>query len=146
VTLSLLSICERTQHRIYEAPTPACRTCSFRGQRTTSSRGRRVSRRFDEDYLDRMRGYRGTEPYEKALRKRQVLFEPLFVEAKQWHGLKRFRLWGLPNVNTEELPIATGQNLKRLLSRRGWGTRPLPSGAAGIQTVPHLRVLIVTTW
>jgi hypothetical protein len=32
---------------------------------------------------------------------------------------------GLPNF------IAAGQNLKRLLSARGWGRRPWPDGAAG---------------
>jgi hypothetical protein len=62
-----------------------------------------------------------------------VWVEPLFAEAKQWHGLERFRLRGLPKVNTEALLIATGQNLKRLLSRCGWGRRPFPSGAAGLR-------------
>jgi hypothetical protein len=37
------------------------------------------------------------------------------------------QLW---RVNCEALLIAAGQNLKRLLSQRGWGRRPLPSGAA----------------
>lgn len=92
-----------------------------------------MSRRFDEDYLDRVRGYRDTEPYQKALRKRRVWVEPLFGEAKQWHGLTRFRLRGLPKVNAEALLIATGQNLKRLLSRCGWGRKPFPSGAAGVR-------------
>jgi hypothetical protein len=65
------------------------------------------------------------------MRKRQVWGEPLFTKAKDWHGLRRFRLWGLEKVNGEALLIATGQNLKRLLSRWGWGRRPFPSGAAG---------------
>jgi hypothetical protein len=52
----------------------------------------------------------------------------LFAEAKDWHGLRRLRqLW---RVNSEALLTASGQNLKRLLSKRGWGRRPLPSGAA----------------
>ena len=79
-----------------------------------------------------MRGYHATELYAKAMRKRQVWVEPLFAEAKDWHGLRRFRLRGLEKVNGEALLIATGQNLKRLLSRRAWGRRPFPSGAAGI--------------
>jgi hypothetical protein len=58
--------------------------------------------------------------------------EPLFAEAKDWHGLRRFRLRGLENVNGEALLIAAGQNLKRLLSWRGWGRRPFPDGAGGI--------------
>ncbi len=42
----------------------------------------------------------------KALRKRQVWVEPLFAEAKDWHGLRRFRLRGLEKVNSETLLIA----------------------------------------
>jgi hypothetical protein len=59
-----------------------------------------------------------------------VWVEPLFAEAKEWHGLRRFRLRHLWRVNCEALLTAAGQNLKRLLSTRGWGRRPLPSGAA----------------
>lgn len=52
--------------------------------------------------------------------------EPLFAEAKDWHGMRRFRLRLLWRVNIEALRIATGQNLKRLLKKRGWGRRPFP--------------------
>ncbi len=34
-------------------------------------------------------------------------------------------------MNAEALLIATGQNLKRLLQKRGWGRRPFPGGATG---------------
>jgi hypothetical protein len=90
-----------------------------------------VGRSFDEPYLARVRGYHATEADAKAMRKRKVWVEPLFAEAKAWHGLRRFRLRGLVKVNGEALLIAAGQNLKRLLSRWGWGRRPWPSGAAG---------------
>ncbi len=60
------------------------------------------------------------------------MLEPLFAEAKAWHGLRRFRLRGAEKVNGEALLIAVGQNLKRLLSRWGWGRRPWPNGAAGL--------------
>jgi hypothetical protein len=59
-----------------------------------------------------------------------VWVEPLFAEAKDWHGLRRFRLRRLWRVNCEALLTAAGQNLKRLLAKRGWGRRPLPSGTA----------------
>jgi len=130
-TLRFMSHCQPTQRRIYAAPTAACTACALRPQCTTSKRGRRVGRSLEEAYLDRVRGYHATEPYAKARRKRQVWVEPLFSEAKDWHGLRRFRLRGLPKVNGEALLIAAGQNLKRLLSRRGWGRRPFPGGAAG---------------
>ena len=76
-----------------------------------------------------MRGYHATEAYRNAIRKRQVWVEPLFAEAKDWHGLRRFRLRGLPNVNIEGLLIAAGQNLKRLLAATGWGRRHAPCGS-----------------
>ena len=90
----------------------------------------RAHRQFDEEYLDRVRAYHKTAAYQKAIAKRRVWVEPIFGEAKQWHGLDRFRLRGLEKVNSESLLIAAGQNLKRLLKRRGWGRRPGPNGAA----------------
>jgi hypothetical protein len=66
------------------------------------------------------------------MRKRIVWGEPLFAEAKDCPGWRRFRPQGSENVNSEALLIAAGQNLKRLLSHRGWGRRPCPSGAAGV--------------
>lgn len=84
---------------------------------------------MDEQYLDRVRGYHTTEPYKKALRKRQVWVEPLFAEGKDWHGMRRFRLRRLWRVNCEALLRAGGQNLKRLLKKRGWGRRPYPAEA-----------------
>ena len=84
---------------------------------------------MDEDTLDRVRAYASTEPYQKALRKRSVWVEPLFAEGKQWHGMRRFRLRLLWRVNSEAHMIAAGQNLKRLLSKRGWGRRPFPAEA-----------------
>ena len=76
-------------------------------------------RHFDEGYLDRVRSYRRTHPYRKALRKRKVWVEPLFAEAKDRRGMRRFRLRGLDKVNAEALLIAAGQNLKRLLTSEG---------------------------
>src|SRR5262245_30093709 len=62
------------------------------------------------------------------MRKRAVWVEPLFGEAKDWHGLRRFRLRGLWKVNCEGLLVAAGQNLKRWLSSTGWGRRHGPAG------------------
>ena len=143
-TLRFLSHCTSTHRRIYAAPARVCRTCALRDRCTTAQRGRRVGRHVDEAYLERVRAYHATEPYAKAMRKRQVWVEPLFAEAKAWHGLRRFRLRGLANVNGEALLIAAGQNVKRLLSWRGWGRRPFPSGAAGI-VLPALQSLLAVS-
>jgi len=76
-----------------------------------------------------VRSYQTTEAYKKALRKRSVWVEPLFAEGKDWHGMRRFRLRELWRVNCEGLMRAAGQNLKRLLKKRGWGRRPFPAEA-----------------
>ena len=90
-----------------------CIACPLKAECTESSRGRIVHRSLYADYLERVRGYHATEAYKKAMRKRQVWVEPLFAEAKLWHGLRRFRRRGLENVNREGLLIAAGQNLSR---------------------------------
>ena len=121
---------ERAQPaRIYQAPAAACDACPLKARCTTSGRGRRVRRSVAEAYLDRVRAYHATAAYRKARRKRQVWVEPLFAEAKAWHGLRRFRLRGLVSVNIEGLLIAAGQNLKRWLMATGWGRRHGPSGS-----------------
>jgi transposase len=115
--------------RVYQAPAATCNACALKARCTDSTIGRQVKRSFDEAYLDRVRGYHATEPYAKAMRKRQVWVEPLFAEAKDWHGLRRFRLRGLENVNMEGLLVAAGQNLKRFLAATGWGRRHAPCGS-----------------
>ena len=70
------------------------------------------------------------------MRKRGVWVEPLFGGAKQWHGLRQFRLRGLPKVNTESLLVAAGQNLKRWLVATGWGRRHAPCGALPLPRRP----------
>jgi transposase len=112
----------------YRAPRKVCNACPLKERCTPGKEGRKVEHSFDEAYVARVRAYRETEDYKKAIRKRQVWIEPLFGEAKQWHGLRRFRLRGLGRVNMEGLLVAAGQNIKRLLQAKGWGRRPWPAG------------------
>lgn len=118
----------QTKH--YGGNPATCKGCALRSQCTTNPAGREIRRYFDEEYVERVRGYQGTPAFQKALAKRRVWVEPLFGEAKQWHNLDRFRLRGLEKVNIESLLIASGQNLKRLLQKWGWGRRPGPNGEA----------------
>lgn len=118
---------------LYRAGSQVCNACPARDRCTPCERrGRAVQRHVDEAYRDRVRTYHKTEAYLKAMRKRAVWIEPLFGEAKSWHWFRRFRLRGIKRVNIEAQLVATGQNLKRLLSRLGWGHRHWPGGAAGI--------------
>jgi transposase len=141
--LRFLSQSDATHRRIYQAAATDCSGCSLREQCTGSPRGRRISRSLDEAARDRVRGYHATAAYAKAMRKRKVWVEPLFAEAKEWHGLRRFRLRGAEKVNIQAHLIAAGQNLKRLLSNQGWGRRPWPCGAAGIVLPAAISVTVV---
>jgi transposase len=114
---------------VYRADAAVCNACPAKPACTASDGGRQVHRSFYAEYLDRVRGYHATAAFTRAMNKRRVWVEPLFGEAKEWHGLGRFRLRGLWKVNAEALLIAAGQNLKRLLRKGGWGRRPWPRGA-----------------
>ncbi len=48
----------------------ACNACSFKIRCTKSAYGDWLWRSFEEEYLGRVRGYRNTESYRKAIRKR----------------------------------------------------------------------------
>jgi transposase len=115
---------------VYKAEPGTCDSCSLRPQCTDNKSGRQVLRHHDERYVDRVKSYRGTFSYEKALRKRRVWVEPLFAEAKDWHGLRRFRLRRLEKVNIEALLISSGQNIKRLVAARDRRPRKLAQVAA----------------
>ena len=112
----------------YRARASECAACPLKPRCTTDKNGRQLRRYPGEHHVDRVRSYRGTIPYEKALRKRKVWVEPLFAEAKSWHGMRRFRLRTLRRVNAEALLVAAGQNVKRLLAFGGPPSRPKPVG------------------
>ena len=126
---------------VYQAKTATCNDCPLKAQCTASKQGRQVYRSFHAADLERVRGYHATAAYQKAMRKRAVWIEPLFGEAKDWHGLRRFRLRGLWRVNCEGLMVAAGQNLKRWLARTGWGRRHGPGGSLSLsQTFPSIGI------
>lgn len=114
----------------YWAKASSCGACQLRERCTSNKVGRNLRRGPLEGYVDRVRAYRGTEPYEKALRKRGVWVEPLFGEAKEWHGMVKFRLSMLEKVNIEALMVAAGQNTRRLVSSHGRGPKSVARAAA----------------
>ncbi|MCA9903453.1 MAG: IS1182 family transposase [Anaerolineae bacterium] len=120
---------------VYRADAVICNACPVKAACTGSKSGRYVRRSFLHEYLDRAAGYRETEAYKKALRKRQVWVEPLFGEGKQWHGMRRFRLRGLEKVNIEGVFRAAGQNIKRLLKEQTSRNPLKPAASAAARMV-----------
>ena len=76
---------------LYKTEPGTCDRCSLSRNAPTTRRAVSFCH-LEEGYVDRVKSYRGTFAYEKALRKRRVWVEPLFGEAKEWHGPRRFRL------------------------------------------------------
>lgn len=127
------------QYFQYRADPAICQACPVRSECTESKVGRTVHRSFFQAELDRAASYHDTDAYKKAMNKRKVWPEALFGEAKQWHGMDKFRLRRLQKVNIEGLLIATGQNIKRLLAHQRLGTPLRPAGVQAM-TVPFPRV------
>ena len=113
----------------YVADPETCDACPLKPRCTEGMSGRAVNRNFDKAYFERVKGYYGLAAYKKAMSKRKVWIEPMFAEAKQWHGMERVRLRTLERVSAEVLVTATGQNVKRLLSFWGRGPRKLVQAA-----------------
>jgi hypothetical protein len=126
----------------YRADAETCNACPLKSQCTPGDSGRVLMRSFDEEILERVRAYRGTAPYEKALRKRKVWVEPTFGEAKEWHGMRRFRLRRLWRVNAEAILVAAGQNIKRLLTFSGRGPKKLAQARALRPPAPPLSSVV----
>ena len=123
----------------YRADAESCNACPLKPECTPGDSGRVLMRSFDEELLEKVKAYRGTTPYEKALRKRRVWVEPMFGEAKEWHGMRRFRLRRLWRVNAEAMVTAAGQNIKRLLTFSGRRPRKLAQVEALRPPVPTSR-------
>ncbi len=91
--------CIKAEHAdavvVYRAQAATRNGCPVKAACTASDQGRTLQRSFYAEYLERVHAYHATPAYQKAMRKRSVWVEPLFGEAKQWHGLRQFRLRGL---------------------------------------------------
>jgi hypothetical protein len=114
----------------YVADPETCNSCPLKAKCTEGKSGRAINRNFDEEYFERVKGYYGLEAYKKAMSKRKVWIEPMFAEAKQWHGMERVRLRMLERANCEALVTASGQNVKRLLTFGPRGPRKVAQAVA----------------
>jgi hypothetical protein len=143
-TLRLHNEDYHSRRKRYRAKPSVCNACELKARCTTSERGRVLYRPFEEDFYDRVRAYRGTYPYEKALRKRKVWVEPLFAEAKDWHGrssrrrsrVGRSEVHQASDVRAGELRPADGALFARCLKRS-------PDGATKAPTFDSPRLILL---
>ena len=72
---------------IYKTEPGRCDSCSMRAQCTDNNSGRQVLRHLEERYVDRVNSYRvAPSPTRRHFARGRVWVEPLFAEAKEWHG------------------------------------------------------------
>ncbi len=63
----------------YRARGSVCGACPLKPQCTTTNKnGRSLKRGPGDEYIDLLKAYIETEPYQKAIRKRKAWIEPLF--------------------------------------------------------------------
>lgn len=126
---------ERPVARRYRGSGAVCRGCAAFGECTTDQRqGRSIEVGPHELALRQHRAWMASEEARALSRQRQGLVEPVFGMLKEQHGLRRFLLRGLANVQAEWMLGAAGLNLKTLA--RHWAAGRLsapkpPDGTAG---------------
>jgi hypothetical protein len=114
---------QKGEQWLYQARAAACNACPVKDPCTTSNQGRLIRRSFHEADRERVRTHTDTPAFKRAMRKRSVWDEGLSAAAKQWHGLYRFRLRGLANVNIQALASGYRLGTTQLPERRfrpGW--------------------------
>ncbi|UJP02774.1 MAG: transposase [Nitrosomonas sp.] len=71
----------------------------------------------DQHEIDKVRARQETRAFISKMILRKWTIEGLFVEAKQFHGLRRARYRGLQKVSIQALMTAMAQNIKRIIKR-----------------------------
>jgi hypothetical protein len=113
---------------VCQAKAATCNACPLQAACTESDSGRQVRRSLHAEYLDLVRSYHQTLAYEKAMAKRKVWVEPPFGEAKDWHGLGRFRLRRLWKVTNRGPADRDWSEPEAAAPEARLGRRPWPNG------------------
>ena len=104
--------------RVYSCPASICSMCPIKEQCTPGRKGRRVQHSMYAEEYERLQQRMSTSMGKEARRLRSTGPEPLFAEAKMYHGLSKFMPRGRAKAQKISFVIATVQNLKRIMSRR----------------------------
>lgn len=95
----------------------ACRECELKDKCTTSKKGRTISRKLDQETLDRVD--KRTKKNLELYKKRQMIVEHPFGTIKRGFGFYYFLTRGLESVKTEASLTFFAYNFKRVINILG---------------------------
>jgi len=98
--------------RVYQCQ--SYKECPVRWQCSQSNSGRRIELSIYHDSLVRQREKQRRAEMQQALKRRQVIIEPVFGHIKQAMGFRRWTLSGLDGVRTQWSMLCTVVNLSKL--------------------------------
>ena len=114
--LKFQSYDNKKQSNRYVSKKEDCRGCPLKQKCCPNSSRRHLSRTIFYKEYERLSLRLKTPGARRAYVLRKTGPEPLFAEAKMYHGLSKFMTRGLGKCQKNSIMIASVQNLKRLLS------------------------------
>lgn len=109
---------DRGPVRIYRCPVA---DCPVRGQCTSDPRGRMIELGQHHRLVQQQRQKLAQAAVQSALRRRQVLIEPVFATIKERLGFRRWTVRGLDKVRTQWLWLCTVVNLMKIMQAKAQG-------------------------
>lgn len=109
----------KKKSKAYSCSTDECSDCPLRAECTKGRKSRQVYHSIYLKEYERLELRMNSQGGKEAMRLRKTGPEPLFAEAKMYHGLWKFMTRGKSNAQKNSFIIATVQNLKRLMKYFG---------------------------
>ena len=117
----------RQRQAIYKPRRGTCKGCPLKAQCAPGQGDRAVIRRWDVDIWEQVEERLASRPGRALLRRRQIVSERIFADAKVKHGLDKAQFRGRAKMQIQALLTAATMNLKRLLRQR-----PVPQAGLGV--------------
>jgi transposase len=121
--LKFQSYDSKKQSKRYVSKKEDCKGCPLKEKCCPNSIKRHLSRTIFYKEYERLSLRLKTPGARRAYVLRKTGPEPLFAEAKMYHGLSKFMTRGIDKCQKNSIMIASVQNLKRLLSFKNRKTR-----------------------
>ncbi|HEY9286854.1 MAG TPA: IS1182 family transposase [Candidatus Dormibacteraeota bacterium] len=119
---------------IYKPRRGTCKSCQLKAQCSPGQGDRAVIRRWDVDLWHEVEQHLASRHGRAMLRRRRIVSERIFADAKVKHGLDRAQFRGRAKVQIQALLTAATMNVKQLLRRR-----PVPQAGIAIGLAGQMR-------